>query len=195
MMTKMVGSLSLAAVAVIAVALMAGPAHARGGLTAETVELLPVGGISLCDESIDSVTCEPNANASAVTAYESKRNPAPTSTVWTAIAEDLLPNRLYGLYNLNDENKTISQLTDADCDSDLDTPVNFIGTFGTNIDGNLPDPTRIDDGSALGAPATDIVFVCRETPEVGLPTPRLILSSQLGGGASGGGKDKNRRNK
>jgi hypothetical protein len=96
MMTKIYLGVSLAAIAVIAIALGAGPAQARGLRTA-TVELLQIDDLS-CDESFED-TCNANANASAVTAKSFGRDTS-EYTLWTAIADDLLPETQYGLYSL-----------------------------------------------------------------------------------------------
>lgn len=67
MMTKPDRGVSLAAIAVIAVALGTDPAHARGGpsIIAETAELLPVAGLSDSEcaaESFGDTGCSANAN-------------------------------------------------------------------------------------------------------------------------------------
>ena len=176
MMTKIYLGVNLAAVAVIAVALGVGPAHA-GGLRTATVELLPIEGLP-CAESFGD-TCNANANASAVTAKSFGRDPA-KYTLFTAIAEDLWPYKtLYGLYSLR-STRTIEQLISEGCEPD-----ERIGTFETNDGGDLPEPTTIGTVEVID---TNVVYVCREAG------PYLILLGSLTGGASSGGKNRNRRN-
>lgn len=183
-MTKLDRGVSLAAIAIIAVALAAGPAHARGGLKAQTVELLLAEGVP-CDptgESTEIESCDANANASAVTAYESKRNPAPTSTIWTAIAENLLDGPTYHLFNRD---------PDVVMDVDACNDGNFIANLTLYLyEGNIANPTMIGEPSP-GEPS-DTVDICREES---VDNWIWVLPGSFTGGASGGGKDNNRRNK
>lgn len=173
MMTKLDRGLSLAAIAVIAVALGAGPAQARGGLKAETVELLPVPGLIIADESVNG---DPNANASAVTAYQSKRQPAPTTTVWTAIAEDLLPGEIYHLFNRDPDG--------IECDT------NDYNVVLPLVDGNLLNATTLGQSSGE---AKDTVDVCRAViVDDEIVDWVWILTGSLKGGAQGGGKNPNK---
>lgn len=185
MMTTIYRGLSLAAVAVITVALMAGPAHARGLRTA-TVELLPVDTGNVCDESFED-TCNANANASAVTAKSFGRDTS-EYTLWTAIADDLWPETKYGLYSLRSP-RTVVDLQSGVC---VESERVLSDSFKTNVFGQLAEPTTI---GTTPIHDTNVVYVCRLTDEIGLPAePVLILSGELTGGASSGGKNNNRRN-
>lgn len=173
MMTQLERCVALAGVAVVAVTLAAGSAHARGGLKAQTVELLPVAGL---DTGAESLSGNPNANASAVTAFNFILTGA-KSTVWTAIAEDLLANTEYGLFNLR------SGAPIEDCSLG-----DFIGAFTTDASGNLPEPTTIGTETER---VENVVYVCRDP--LGLDDgPLLILSGELKSGGQSGGKNPNK---
>ena len=181
---------AMVASSVIAIALAAGPAQARGpGIKLETAELLPVASLSDEDcaaESFGDTGCSANANVQRSTYQLFGGAPF---TLFAAIAENLLPGVGYNLYNLDVE--PIGSLGDADC-----TNGNSIVIGDIPIDGNgkLAEPTEI--GSVQEVLDVNVVFVCRVTDgsmHLGLTgAPRLILSGTLARGAKGGGKNKNR---
>ena len=102
---------AMVASSVIAIALAAGPAQARGpGIKLETAELLPVDTINLCDESgVD--TCDPIANVQRSTYQLFGGEPF---TLFAAIADNLLPYTTYALYNMRDDARDIGGLIDDD---------------------------------------------------------------------------------
>lgn len=159
----------LATVAVTAIALAAGPAQARGGLKAQTAALTLAQDCSLLPES-----CDANANVSAVTAYQ-PHYPDQTTTVWTAIAENLQAGEIYYLFN-------------RDAGSDVCNTDDYHVVLPL-VDGNLPNATTL--GQSSGEPQ-DTVDVCRAITNTSneIIDWVWVLTGTFTGGASSGGKNK-----
>lgn len=178
MMTKLDRGVSLAAIAVIAVALGIGPAQARGGLKAETVELTLAHECGVLEEA-----CDANANVSAVTAFAFRLQPI-QETVWTGIAENLLPPSSGAVYRLFNRDST-----HLECDGSDDGGADHFhasAPFELDQDGNIPSPTTL--GSTY-IDVEDTVDICRADGSGGWV---LILTGSLKGGAQSGGKNPNK---